>query len=235
MRVNLLRSIFGFGCVFAFLISLCFMVTISFVTSSTHSFACKINSLNSIYVSLSCFICFSLILSSIGIVSVYKYNTQMLIIYDILSLIFFLIHLGLLIIFLCIYWPKLNGDFRRVLNETITDIINTTINDSKCDQMRQLSHSYACCGLNGPHDFLDKKKRIKCCTINQNDSKMWQQGGCGDKATLNDIKHFLGYFIVAPSIIVLFVEIISIVGSLFVIKYLYRTRPVYFQNYEVLN
>ena len=210
------------------------MVTISFGASSTHSFACNIYSLNSIYVSLSCLICFSLILSSIGIVSVYKCNTQMLIIYQILSLIFFLIHLGLFI-FLCIYWPKINVEFRRVLNETITDIINNTNNDSKCNQMRQLSQSYVCCGLNGPHDFLDKKKRIKCCTTNQNDSKMWQQGGCGDEATLNDIKHFLGYFIVAPSIIVLFVEIISIVGSLFVIKYMYRTRPIYFQNYEVLN
>ncbi len=233
MRVNLLLSIFVLGCVFAFLISLCFIVTISFDASSIRSFTCKIYSLNKIYVSLSCLMGFSVILSSIGIVSVYKYNTQILIIYEILSLIFFLIHLSL-IIFLCINWPKLDVEFRRVLNETVTEIINTS-NDSNCNQMRKLSYSYTCCGLKGPRDFLDKNKRIKCCATNQSDAKMRQKRGCGDEASLNDIKKFLCDFIVVPNIIVLFVEIISIVGSPFVIKYMYRKRPIFFQNYEVLN
>ena len=227
------RLIFALGCISSFLISLGFMITITAKSSPSNNFVDKIYFLNNAFVSLSCLICFSLVLSAVGIAGVFFSSREMLVIYEILISIFLLTHLAIFVC-LCINWPKVNEEFRQILNETI-NIINYSFNHTQCDQMRHLSESYSCCGLSGPQDFIDLNKRHKCCAGQSLVRKTVRQGcGCADVA-LKAIKDYLDYFIIVPGVIVLFVEVVWIVGAPFVIKKLIHARRVYFRLYEEMD
>jgi hypothetical protein len=130
--------------------------------------------------------------------------------YEIITVILFMAHVGALIALL-VMTPKIEQQYRVTLNTTIADI-NTPKdqNDAatKCKLMYGLSEFFTCCGAQGPSDFLDKPS--KCCK----DSTQTQ--GCAD-ASIDWIKKYSTYLLIIPTAVILFIELISIVGVPFMI------------------
>jgi hypothetical protein len=129
--------------------------------------------------------------------------------YEIITVILFMAHVGALIALL-VMTPKIEQQYRVTLNTTIADI-NTSpdakIVATKCTLMTELSKFFTCCGAQGPSDFTGSNK---CCKDNT------QTQGCAD-ASINWIKKYSTYLLIIPTAIILFIELVSIVGVPFMI------------------
>ena len=178
----------------------------------------NLTSIDAVTIALLCIGGFIIFLSFIGLVGVCCSNRCFLIMYETITLIIFMAHVGALIALL-VMTPKIEQQYRTTLNSTIT-AINTLPADSndfktKCVLMQSLSKFFGCCGANGPTDFTNADNQKNCC------QSPVQTGGCADKS-VDWIKKYSTYLLIIPTAVIFFIELVSIVGVPFMIARISR-------------
>ncbi len=138
-----------------------------------------------------------------GLFGVLFKNRCLLILYEIIVLILFLIHLAALIILL-VFYPKVEQVLKEELDRQVDNINNNKNNFiSDCAIMKNISSLFECCGSNSPNDIKTQENRLLCCSnavVN----------GC--MPTINNlIKRYSNYYIIIPTAIILFIELCALV------------------------
>ena len=115
-------------------------------------------------------------------------------------------HVGALIALL-VMTPKIEQQYRATLNSTIVAINAQPTDENKCKLMLSLSNFFECCGAIGPTELVSKPTCCKTPIPKQ---------GCAD-ASVDWIKKYSTYLLIIPTAVILFVELVSIVGVPFMI------------------
>jgi hypothetical protein len=164
-----------------------------------------LTSIDAVTIALICIGGFIIFLSFIGLVGVCCSNRCFLIMYEIITLILFIAHVGALIALL-VMTPKIEQQYRATLNSTIAAINAQPTDENKCKLMLSLSNFFECCGANSPTELTSKI----CCKVPT------PTQGCAD-ASVDWIKKYSTYLLIIPTAVILFVELVSIVGVPFMI------------------
>lgn len=174
-------------------------------------------SIDAITIALICIGALIILISFIGLMGVCCSNRVFLVIYEIIVIILFLLHLAALITLL-VMSNTVEKEYRKALNQTVADINNPSTSQSeiqlKCNLMTNISGIFQCCGANSINDFPNPS--YKCCKPEYYTAK-----GCAD-LSVDAIKKYSIYLLVIPTAVILFIELISIIGVPFLIASISR-------------
>lgn len=151
---------------------------------------------------------FAILLSIVGLFGVIFRNRCLLILYEIIVLILFLIHLAALIILL-VFYPRVEQVLKDELDRQVNSInsysnANSFITD--CGIMKNISTLFQCCGSSSPNDIKVEQNRRLCCS----DAYNFGDNGC--TPTINNlIKKYSNYYIIIPTAIILFIEFCALI------------------------
>lgn len=173
----------------------------------------NLTSIDAVTIALLCIGGFIVFLSFAGLIGVCCSNRGFLFIYEFITVILFMGQVGALIALL-VMQPQIESQYKNSLNATVNSI-NTQASDAeqKCALMTALSELFTCCGANGPADFVSAKK---CCM------DMTVTTGCS-QASIDSIKKYSIYLYVFSGVII-FIELISIIGVPFMIGRISRMK-----------
>jgi hypothetical protein len=178
-----------------------------------------LTSIDAITIALICIGAFIILISFIGLMGVCCSNRVFLVIYEIIVIILFLSHLAALITLL-VMSKTVENEYRKALNQTVADINSpsTSVPDRelKCSIMANLSGIFQCCGANNQNDFANSSLSSKCCRPEYVAAK-----GCAD-LSVDAIKKYSIYLLIIPTAVILFIELISIIGVPFLIASISR-------------
>lgn len=174
----------------------------------------NLTSIDALTIGLLCIGGFIIFLSFAGLIGVCCSNRGFLFIYEFITVILFMGNVGAFIA-LFIMQPQIESQYRSSLNATVVSI-NAQGSDAvqKCELMYLLSNIFACCGANGPNDFVAES--AKCC------KDIAVTTGCAE-ASLDSIKKYSIYFYIFSAVI-FFIELISIIGVPFMIGRISRKK-----------
>ena len=236
---SLFQFIFGLINIIFLLIGIALIVITSVFKWSNISSLKKISDLEALFhltqidavtIALLCLGGFIVVLSVIGLIGVCYEDRCFLIIYDIITVILFLAHVAALIVLLKMT-PDLEKQYRASL-DSIVDGINERKNQNdferKCKLMNVLSAFFTCCGSKGPQDFKSDTERNACC---KNGALAMKQPGCAD-TSVNYIKKYSTNFLVIPTCVIVFIELLAIVSVSLLIGRLnqFSQRPITFST-----
>lgn len=205
MIVNFLFFIIGLvlcitACILKWGTSLTKLIDIDEVKDIVNSES--INNVATLLLILSVFI---MIVSLIGFVSVKFMNRKLMLIYEIVVGVVFLIHV-IAVLVIVFGWSSLEKEFRDGFSKII-DSINTNSSDFQvdCNVSHDISALFKCCGAEGPDDFVNHTLVETCCK-----SADLKTPGCSTKVVnaLKDITHNL---LIVPSIILFIIEFLALV------------------------
>ena len=158
-----------------------------------------------------------ILLSLLGLLGAKYMNRFFLVLYEIVIIVLFLAQ-AISILVLVFSSSKIEKEYTKALNETITDI-NTHNNDTqiitdKCKIMKSLSELFHCCGSTSPKDFLNQTLVTEkiCCSEYTGD----YADGCADKS-IKKIKDNVVSFLVIPSSIILGIEFFAMITVPFLV------------------
>lgn len=150
-----------------------------------------------------------IILSLIGILGITCSNRCLLVLHEIVVILLFLIHLAALILLL-VYWPIIERELTKQFNSTSIGLINNSTiptnlltNLQECSRIKEISNTFECCGITSPNDFSQTIQKACCKDPIPNK-------GCLS-VVFEKIKLYSIYFLIIPTSVILFIELISII------------------------
>jgi hypothetical protein len=177
----------------------------------------KLGSVESVNTLLLVMGVFAMILSLMGILGAKYTNRFLLLSYEVVLVLVFLIHAISALVILG-GSSKLEEEFRGAMSKTIDTLnefynLNDTTNDvfvRECQLLRDLSTIFLCCGGNSPSDFTNTTLVDDCCSD-------YFDIGCTDKV-VNDVVMYSKHMIVIPSFIILTIELLAIIMVPFLLR-----------------
>jgi hypothetical protein len=189
----------------------------------------KLTQIDAVTIALLCIGGFIVFLSLIGLIGVCYANRCFLIMYVIITVILFMAHVAALIALLAMA-PRIEKQYRASLDSMMDDLNarkNQNDFEDKCKVMNVLSAFFTCCGSKGPQDFNSDTDRNLCCK----NGGFLKQAGCAD-ASVNFIKYYSTYFLIIPTCVIDFIELLAIVSVALMIRNLNQLnqRPIRFSS-----
>jgi len=173
----------------------------------------KLGSVESVNTLLLVMGAFAMIISLVGIFGAKYTNKFLLLTYEVVIVLLFLIHVISALVILA-GSSKLEKEFREAMNKTIETLnSNETTSDvfeRECKLIHDLSDIFLCCGGDSPSDFTNSSLIDECCGSNYNI-------GCTNKI-VNDIVIYSKNMIVVPSFIILSIEFFAILMVPFLVN-----------------
>ena len=146
---------------------------------------------------------FTIVLSLIGLLGVIFLNKCLLIFYEIVCVLLFLAHTAAFIVYF-VYAPKLSTEIQKSFNQTINSDVSS--NSNQIGLLYGVSKVFNCCGSTGLSDFSSGQNVSLYC------ANTTASIGCST-AVNNFIQKYSIYGIVIPTAILLFIELIIIIGT----------------------
>lgn len=208
---NLIRLILGLFSILFLLIGIALVVLTSLikwsdiltkVINTNNLKALNIASIDAITIALLCVGAFIIVLSLIGLFGVIFLNKCLLIFYEIACLIIFLAHAGAFIAYF-VYEPRLQNEIEKSFNNSITTNTSSQI-------LLAVAYAFNCCGSTGPSDFVSNQSKLLYC------GSVTSTQGCAN-ATYSFIKQYSVYGIIIPTSILLFIELVILIGVPFLV------------------
>jgi hypothetical protein len=166
----------------------------------------KLGSVESVNTLLLVMGAFAMIISLVGVFGAKYTNKFLLITYEVVIVLLFLIH-GISALVILVGSSKLENEFRDSMLKTIETLnSNETTSDvfeKECKLFHDLADVFLCCGGDSPADFTNSSLIDECCGNSFNI-------GCTNKI-INDIVTYSKNMIVVPSFMVLGIEFVAII------------------------
>lgn len=175
--------------------------------------------LDAVVITLICIGGVVIVLSLIGLIGVTCSNRCLLVFHEIVVVILFLAHLAALIVLL-VSWPAIEKEFKKGLNSTISEFnsgdLFSVSSIQKCNLMFNLSSQFDCCGISSPNDFSQTVQN-KCCKLPLSSKGCFNMG-------IDKLKEYSIYFLIIPTSVILFIELVSIILVPFLIVSITRHK-----------
>lgn len=164
--------------------------------------ATSIIAIDGVSIALICIGGFTIFVSLLGLFGLACSNRCLLVFYEIVVVIVFIVHLAALIVLLVAYGPVQTA-FTQAFNSTIQTLNSpTTRNQTTCNLMYNVSSIFNCCGAASSSD-LNSNAADLCCI------KPTPQQGCST-LIFNEIKKYSIYLLIIPTAILLGIELLCI-------------------------
>jgi hypothetical protein len=154
---------------------------------------------------------FCVVVGAFGFIGVKSLNRFFLFIYEIVLLVLFLGH-AIALLYLVFNTSSIENLFRDEMKKTVEIINKGNTTDGykeRCDLMNGLSTLFSCCGNTSPGDLTIRQA---CCNVDYTNST-----GCSNKV-IDDIKNQSVYYLVIPSSVILFIELVGLIMVVFLWK-----------------
>ena len=167
---NFIRFILGLLSVLFLLIGIALVVLTSlvkwsnvfssFINTNQLSVIFNIVTIDGIVIALLCIGVFIIILSIVGLIAIISLNKCMLVFYEIVCGLIFLLHLAAFICYF-VFQPKIGTEISKGLNSTIIDKQNDVLVQAA---FFAFSSTLSCCGANGFSDLNTFQNKSSFCT-----------------------------------------------------------------------
>lgn len=150
-----------------------------------------------------------ILLSIVGILGVKYLSKFFLGVYEVIVGILFLTHLIAILVFV-FGSDDLEGEYKKLLNNTVENVNNGTDFNKYCNTMKAISNLFKCCGNNrGSIDFSNVTLALDCCDT-KDGKVLHPEEGCADKS-VQSFKDNELYLVYVPSAFILGIEFISLI------------------------
>ena len=175
----------------------------------------ELSSLSSISVTLMILGAALFLFSVFGFLGAYYKVKSFLVIYEIIVVLLFIVHL-IAVLVITFAAPSIKLGYSNFLNQIVTDLgDNNDKNELSCGVMLTIATAFDCCGYNGPNDFKNNMTIAQeCCQLSQNGTIPLD--GCNDKSIDTVEKLTVGLLII-PSCFILAFELFVIIMTPFLI------------------
>jgi hypothetical protein len=164
---------------------------------------------------------FCIVFAVIGLIGARCLSKPFLIIYEVIILILFIVHIVFILI-LIFGSSKVEDEFKKEMTNAVNKVnSNSTEANDKCELLKSISDVFKCCGDKGPGDF---KNTTACCK----DALITK--GCTDE-TIKVIKDNAINLLVIPSVIILVVELLGLIMVPFLIGRIRKEKGGSYSDY----